>query len=228
MLVVGAGTRFLSAMSYYTIRFTNALAGRFPVAVIPMRQLIPTFLYPGRSRVGSVKTKLEYDAQVQVLEGVDWYWMPNLPRDLNSVRKWKPDVVVFQWWTGSVLHTYLAIAILARLIGASVVVEFHEVLDSSEERIPFARAWVSALGRPFFRLASAFVVHSDADRELLERRYRIGTRPCVRFPLGRLITMSMIRGSAGRARSLAVPPHPAPSIFSTLASFAPTRDSRIS
>src|SRR5664280_2531459 len=48
VLVVGAGTHFLSAMSYYTIRVTNALAGRYPVALIPMRRLIPTFLYPGR------------------------------------------------------------------------------------------------------------------------------------------------------------------------------------
>jgi glycosyltransferase involved in cell wall biosynthesis len=184
VIVVGAGTRFLSAMSYYTIQLTNALAGRFSVAAIPMRQLIPTFLYPGRSRVGSVTTELGYDPAVRVLEGIDWYWVPNLFRDLKSLRKWKPDVVVFEWWTGTVLHTYLAIAILARLLGASIVVEFHEVLDSGEERIPFARAWVRALGRPFFRLASAFVIHSDADRELLERRYRIGARPCVLIPLG--------------------------------------------
>ena len=87
VLVVGAGTRFLSAMSYYTIRLTNALAGRFAVAFIPMRQLIPTFLYPGRSRVGSMSTRLDYDPAVKVLDGIDWYWVPNLFRDLNSLRK---------------------------------------------------------------------------------------------------------------------------------------------
>ena len=62
VLVVGAGTRFLSAMSYYTIRLTNALTTQFSVAAVPMRQLIPTFLYPGRSRVGSMTTRLEYDS----------------------------------------------------------------------------------------------------------------------------------------------------------------------
>lgn len=186
MLVVGAGTRFLSAMSYYTIRLTNALAGRFSVAVIPMRQLTPTFLYPGRSRVGSTSTRLDYDPAVNVLRGIDWFWAPNLFWDLISVRRWKPDFVVFQWWSGSVLHTYLAIALLARLLRAPIIVEFHEVLDSGEDRIPFARAWVRMLGRPFFRLASAFVIHSDADRGALERRYRLGTRPCVVIPHGPL------------------------------------------
>jgi hypothetical protein len=57
VVVVGAGTRFLSAMSYYTIRLANALGGPFDVVAIPMRQLLPTFMYPGRSRVGSMATE---------------------------------------------------------------------------------------------------------------------------------------------------------------------------
>jgi len=184
VLVVGAGTRFLSAMSYYTIRLANALAGHFTVAALPMRQLMPTFLYPGRARVGSVQTQLDYDPTIEVLDGVDWFWGRTFVRDLARLRAWKPDVVVFEWWTGTVLHSYLAVALLARLAGASIVVEFHEVLDTAEERIPAARAWVWALGLPFFRMASAFVIHSDDDRALLERRYRIRGRPCVLIPHG--------------------------------------------
>jgi glycosyltransferase involved in cell wall biosynthesis len=184
VLVVGAGTHFLSAMSYFTLRLTNALAGRFAVAFIPMRQLIPTHLYPGRSRVGSVTTRLQYDPAVNVLDGIDWYWVPSLFRDLRSLRRWRPDVVIFEWWTGTVLHTYLAIALLAKFMGASIIVEIHEVLGGGEERIPIARVWVSVLGRPFFRLASAFVIHSEADRGPLEKRHRLGARPCVVIPLG--------------------------------------------
>jgi glycosyltransferase involved in cell wall biosynthesis len=199
VLVVGAGTRFLSAMSYYTLRLTNALAGRFAVAFIPMRQLIPTFLYPGRSRVGLISTRLEYDPAVAVMKGIDWYWVPNLFRDLYSLERWRPDVVVFEWWTGTVLHTYLAIALMARLLGASIIVEFHEVLDSSEERIPLARAWVSLLGRPFIRLASAFVIHSESDRGPIEKRYRLGARPCVVIPHGPLDHHASFQRSDSRA-----------------------------
>lgn len=184
VVVVGAGTRFLSAMSYYTIRLANALNRRFVVAAIPMRQLLPTFLYPGRSRVGSVATKLEYDSTIEVLEGVDWFWGPSLLRDLNALRKFKPEVVIFEWWTGTVLHSYLAIALVAKLLGASIIVEFHEVLDTSEDRIPIVRIWVRALGWPFFRMASGFVIHSDADREPLEERYRLRGRPCELIPHG--------------------------------------------
>ena len=90
VLVVGAGTRFLSAMSYYTLRLTNALAGRFAVAFIPMRQLIPTFLYPGRSRVGSVTTRLEYDSAVKVLNGIDWLPVAMRKSPLVASRKSPP------------------------------------------------------------------------------------------------------------------------------------------
>jgi glycosyltransferase involved in cell wall biosynthesis len=179
VLVVGAGTRFLSALSYYTILLSNALAKRFEVAAIPMRQLLPTFLYPGRSRVGQISTRVQYDTEVKVLDDIDWYWIPGLFRDLRSLRTWKPRFVIFEWWTGTVLHTYLVIALMARLRGASIIVEFHEVLDSSEDRMPFARAWVWALGRIFFRLASAFVIHSDEDRLPLEKRYGLQGRPSV-------------------------------------------------
>lgn len=208
MLLVGAGTRFLSAMSYYTIRLGNALAGRFAVAAVPMRQLLPTFLYPGRSRVGSITTRLEYDPAVKMLNGIDWYWVPSLFLALNRLRKWRPDVVIFEWWTGTVLHTYLAIALLARLRGASIIVEFHEVLDSSEDRILFVRAWVRALGWPFFRLASGFVIHSDADREPLEKRYRLGPRPCMLIhhgPFDHHVTKQGASHSTGIARRAAPP-----------------------
>jgi hypothetical protein len=114
-------------MSYYTIRVTNALAGRYAVAFMPMRQLIPTFLYPGRSRVGTVTTTLRIDPAVEVLEGVDWYWGIDLVRDLHRIWRRRPDVVIFQWWTGTVLHTYLVTAMLARALRASIVVEFHEI-----------------------------------------------------------------------------------------------------
>jgi glycosyltransferase involved in cell wall biosynthesis len=184
VLVIGAGTRFLSAMSYYTIRLTNALAQRFAVAIIPMRQLIPTFLYPGRSRVGSIATSLELERTVVMMGEIDWFWGSNLAREARRLHAWRPDAAIFQWWTGSVLHTYLVLALFARLRGTRVVVEFHEVLDTAEQRIPLARMWVRLLGRPFFGLAHAFVIHSEADRQPIGERYSVGNRPCVVIPHG--------------------------------------------
>ena len=56
--VVGAGTRFLSGISYYTLHLVKALARSHEVSVILMRQLLPTRFYPGRERVGASLTRL--------------------------------------------------------------------------------------------------------------------------------------------------------------------------
>jgi glycosyltransferase involved in cell wall biosynthesis len=184
VLVVGAGTRFLSGMSYYTLRLANALAEVFPVATIAMRQLMPTGLYPGASRVGTVTPALHHTPDVTVLPSVDWYWLPSLLHAVVGLARWKPDVVVFQWWTGTVLHTYLALALIARLRGAAVIVEFHEVLDTGEDRIPLARSYVQLVAPLFVGLASGFVIHSEADRGPLEDRYHLGRRPSAVVPHG--------------------------------------------
>jgi glycosyltransferase involved in cell wall biosynthesis len=160
------------------------VAEAFPVAAIAMRQLMPTGLYPGASRVGTATSDLHLTAGVTLLPSVDWYWLPSLPRAVVGLTRWKPDVVIFQWWTGTVLHSYLALALIARLRGATVIVEFHEVLDTAEERIPLVRIYVRLIAPLFVGLASGFVIHSEADRRPLEERYHLGRRPCVVIPHG--------------------------------------------
>src|ERR1700689_5347536 len=50
VLVIGAGSRFLSGISYYTNRLINALGREHRVSAILIRQMLPTRLYPGRDR----------------------------------------------------------------------------------------------------------------------------------------------------------------------------------
>ena len=64
-------------------------------------------------------------------------------RAARFVRKQRPEVLVLQWWSGTVLHSYLALSWLARGLGTKVVVEFHEVLDPGEQN----RKWFSAYVR---------------------------------------------------------------------------------
>jgi glycosyltransferase involved in cell wall biosynthesis len=184
VLVVGAGARFLSGVTYYTIRLSNALAKRYPVAVIPMRQLLPTRLYPGRSRVGARRPRLEFGSNVKVLASVDWYWFPSLCRALVDLIRWRPDALILEWWTGTVLHSYLALAVAARLSRTTVIIEFHEVLDTGEDRMRLARAYVNLLGPLLVHLAAGFVIHSEADRAPLQHRYRLRARPCIVIPHG--------------------------------------------
>lgn len=171
VLVVGSGWRFTSGISYYTCRLTNALASVTPTSALLMRQLVPTLLYPGRSRVGTVVNAVDYASSVPVLDGLDWHWGRSMRRARRFLDREQPDVVVLQWWTGAVLHSYLRLASLAKRRGATVIMEWHEVQDTGEARVPGVVRYVRKAMRGLLRHVDAHVVHSAYDLELLQAAY---------------------------------------------------------
>jgi glycosyltransferase involved in cell wall biosynthesis len=152
-----------------------------------MRQLLPTFLYPGRARVGADLTQVSLAEEVDSFDGVDWFWLPSILRAVAFLVRRRPHVLVLQWWSGTVLHTYLLLALLTRALGGRVVIEFHEVLDTAELRLAWIRAYVHSIAPLLMRLASGFVIHSQHDLPALQQRYRIGGRPVQVIPPGSLI-----------------------------------------
>ena len=199
--VVGSGTRFLSGISYYTLRLANALAQSHRVSAILMRQLLPTFAYPGRKRVGAPLIESAFAPDVRVFDGVDWYWLPSIFRAMCLLLREHPDLLIFQWWTATVIHSYVALALVARVMDKRIVIEFHEVLDPGELRLAPVRAYVALLGPLLIRLADAFVVHSDHDRDALERRYGIHTRLIAKVHHGPYDQYVTRRPAEGRRRA---------------------------
>jgi glycosyltransferase involved in cell wall biosynthesis len=177
VMVVGSGTRFISGVSHHTRYLAQALSERADVSVILMRRLIPERLYPGRERVGAEITEATYPAGLPVLDGVDWYWFPSILRALQFQRRHEPDTVVLEWWTGAVLHTYMALAIAARMRGARILIEMHEMQDTGEAAISPARAYVQRVGRLLMNMADGFIVHSEFDRHALQEHFDVGERP---------------------------------------------------
>ncbi|WIM95146.1 glycosyltransferase [Actinoplanes oblitus] len=177
VVVAGSGWHFLSGISYYTCRLSNALEERFEVSAILMRRLLPARLYPGRARVGLPLTDLRYAETVPTFDGVDWWALPSLARAVAFLRARQPDVLVLQWWTGAVLHSYLVLAAAARHLGIRVVIEFHEVQDTGELRHRWAARYVRAAIRPLLRRTSGVVVHSAFDRDALAGAYDLGGVP---------------------------------------------------
>jgi len=163
--VVGSGRRFVSGISYYTYFSACALNQRYDVVAILMRHLIPSRWYPGRQRVGQSVMAYDLSAEVPTFDGVDWWGWPSVPRALSFLRSQRPHVLIFQWWSASVLPWYLLLARQAVRRGSVVVMELHEDLDTGEARVPlvgwFARHGLKAL----CRRASVLIVHSTWDRD---------------------------------------------------------------
>ncbi|MDP9026585.1 MAG: glycosyltransferase [Actinomycetota bacterium] len=175
VMVVGAGWRFTSGISYYTCRLTNALGEVTPTSALLMRQLVPTRLYPGRARVGTSVNELSYTANVPVFDGVDWFWGRSMRTARRFIVENRPDVLVLQWWTGAVLHSYLRLAALVRAYGGRVVIEWHEVQDTGEARIPGVTRYVVMAMKRLLGRVDGHLVHSQYDLELLRRTYDLPT-----------------------------------------------------
>lgn len=169
--VVGPSTHFLSGITYYTYCLVEALARETETSALLMRRLLPRRLYPGRERVGAQLADISLPPEVRAFDGVDWFWLPSIARAIAFLRRERPDVLVLQWWTGTVLHSYLVLALAARALGIRIVIEFHEALDTAEDKIPVVRTYVRAGAPRLFRAADQYVVHSAFDADLVVERY---------------------------------------------------------
>jgi glycosyltransferase involved in cell wall biosynthesis len=64
------------------------------------------------------------------------------------------------------------------------VIEFHEILDTGEAKLQPVQIYVNLVAPLLMRLASGFVVHSDYDRPLIEKQYKLKGLPFARIPHG--------------------------------------------
>jgi glycosyltransferase involved in cell wall biosynthesis len=140
-------------------------------SVVLLRRLLPRLLYPGRRRVGLKRASMEYRADVSVFDGVDWWWGSSLPRALRFLQTRRSKVLLLEWWTAATLHTYLVLAMAARLMGMRVVIELHELQDPGEAGLALARNYGRWGLRALIRLAHGCIVHSKSDWQLFESNY---------------------------------------------------------
>lgn len=177
IMVIGSGVRFISGISHYTHALACAFSTRHRTSVVLMRRLVPRRFYPGAKRVGAPIADHAYPMDVRVWDGVDWFWIPSLLRAVRLLWSERPSVVLLQWWTGAVAHTYLLLVAVARLRGARAILEMHELQDTGEARIPFVATYTRILLRLLIPLVDGFVVHSEADREVLASIPHIAGKP---------------------------------------------------
>ena len=196
-LIVGPGDRFLSGVSYCTTLLASALAERGPVAMLLLRRICPRAVYPGRARVGSTDGTLPLP-EVPVFNGLDWFWGSSALGTWRFWRRIRPNVVILQWWTATVLHSYLTLAWLAKRSGVRLVVELHEVQDVGEARLPLVSRYTRAGMRLLLSRADAVVVHSEFDRGAMRDSYpQLAELPVEVIPIGPLADSDACRRGSG-------------------------------
>lgn len=170
IVIIGPSEKFLSGISYFTLRLSNALSHLTDVKAILFRKMLPKRLFPGWRRVGEALTTQKFDERVEVYEILDWYNPITWLKAFRIARK--ADVIIFQWWTSSVAHMYLALEVL-NLKRRPIIIEFHEVVDPLESSILPVRIYSRVMGRLIRRFATRYVTHSNSDKELISKNYGI-------------------------------------------------------
>ncbi len=182
--IVGPSKRFLSGISYYTIRLANALSASSTVSAICFRKLLPEFLFPGRAHAGKDILQLGFKPEVQVFDGMDYNNPITWYRAYRYLKKIKPDFIILQWWTSSVSHMHLWLKITSILLKSKVMIEFHEVVDPLEESILPIRLYSRIMGRILRKNLNAYIVHSASDKFLVAERYKIDPKKIHVIPHG--------------------------------------------
>lgn len=183
--VVGPSKRFLSGISYYTIRLANAMSIEKDVSVICFRQLLPTFLFPGKSHVGKDISDLDFSPEIPVFNGMDYNNPLTWIQAYRFLKAQKPDIIVLQWWTSSVAHMQLLLKIFAALLHKpKIIIEFHEVVDPFEESILPIRLYSKITGKLLRKNLDAYITHSESDKELVAKRYSISSEKIHVIPHG--------------------------------------------
>ncbi|MGB9928642.1 MAG: glycosyltransferase [Methanosarcina sp.] len=172
--IVGPSKRFLSGISYYTIRLANAMSEEKNISVICFRQLLPTFLFPGKSHVGKNISDLNFSSEIPVYDGMDYNNPLTWIEAYNFIKNQKPDIIILQWWTSSVAHMQLMLKLFAQLVHKpKIIIEFHEVVDPFEESILPIRLYSKLTGKLLRRNLDAYITHSESDKQLVAERYAI-------------------------------------------------------
>jgi len=183
--IVGPSKRFLSGISYYTIRLANAMSAEKDVSVVCFRQLLPTFLFPGKSHVGKDISDLNFSPRISVFDGMDYNNPLTWVRAYSFIKGHKPDVIILQWWTSSVAHMQLLLKMFAGLLHTpKIIIEFHEVVDPFEESILPIRLYSKLTGKLLRKNLDAYIAHSESDKKLVAERYAIAPEKIHVIPHG--------------------------------------------
>jgi glycosyltransferase involved in cell wall biosynthesis len=183
--IIGPSKKFLSGISYYTIKLANALSKEHKVSVITIKNLLPKFLFPGKNRVGKQLSNLDLDKNIQVCWCLDYYIFPGIFKAINFLKQQNPDAIIMQWWSSSAAFNYLLLKIINKLfLNKKIIIEFHETLDPLENNIWLLRGYVSFISKILFNDLDAYIVHSNYDRDLVQKVYSLKKEKVFVIPHG--------------------------------------------
>ncbi|MGH2521889.1 MAG: glycosyltransferase [Anaerolineales bacterium] len=193
--LVGPVYPYRGGIAHYTTSLARALAKRHTVRVLSFRRQFPAWLYPGRSDKDPSREPVRVEAEYRLdpLNPVTW-WQTGW-----QLARWRPDLVVVQWWVTVWAPAFATVAALCRRAGLPVAFLIHNVLPHE------TRWWDKPLAKMALQRGSRFIVHTEPQKQaLLDLLPRARVRVCA-MPVFDLFAWSKPSGEAARQK-LGLPP----------------------
>jgi len=157
-VLVGPVYPYRGGIAHYTTMLAQTLAKRgSQFHVVSFRRQYPRWLYPGKSDRDPSQEPLRVNAEYLLDPLYPWTWWQTARR----IAEWKPDVVIFQWWTTFWAPAFAALAFLLRRRGVKVLFVIHNVMP--HEPRPWDR-WLAYLA---LRQGHHFLVQTAREKERL-------------------------------------------------------------
>ena len=188
--IIGPSKLFFSGISACTICLANALLVNNDVSVVLIRKLLPRFLYPGKQHLNRNDYLFDFFSGVDVFDGMNWNNPLSWLRSYKFLREQKPDTLIMPWWTSSVAHMLLFLALASRLNkGQKLILDVHEIIDPLEQSILPVRLYARIMGRLLIKSSDALVVHSRAVKNQLIEIHGVNKDKVFVIPLGLFNTL---------------------------------------
>jgi len=159
-VLVGPVYHYRGGIAHYTTMLCRALRGRgHDVLLISFQRQYPQWLFPGRGdRDPSERPLLVAEARYWIDSLNPLTWLATGWR----IGRYRPDVVVLQWWTTFWAPAWLVLGGVLRLLARRPLVFIcHNVLPHE------ARPWDAWLARLVLGLGTRIIVQSSAERDRL-------------------------------------------------------------
>ena len=156
--LVGLTHPFRGGISHHTTLLCEALSKKHTVRFFALKRQYPKLFFPGRAQIDDSQNALRVPHEPCLNPMDPLTWLATVER----IRRFEADFILLPWWHPFFAPAFGTIAFLARRIGRIPSCFLcHNVLP--HERLPGDQL----LLRYAFASASAFVTHSQADRDVL-------------------------------------------------------------
>jgi len=151
--VVGPSYPLRGGIAHYTALLSSSLGSRHSVRVVSFSRQYPRLLFPGSKQTDDSEIRIAAEGAEPLIDSVN---PVSWARAARSIRGYRPDLVIIQWW-----HPFFAPAfgfIAGRLRRSSKVMFLcHNVAPHERNRL------ATLLTRFALRKGHCFIVHSDQD-----------------------------------------------------------------